>query len=89
MIELGAQWVHGQNVVYQLASSYLTTVGVEQSAGGASNVDTAYTNGVQIPDTKTNQWWNVVGSINKLADSNAASTPSSQSFGDFFVTQLS
>ena len=85
MIEMGAQWVEGQNVVYQLASSYLTTVNADQSSGWANNVWTAYTNGVQITDAQINQWWNVFDSI--LSSADKASAPSNQSVGDFFTAQ--
>ena len=82
---MGAQWVEGKNVVYSLASSYLTTTGADQSTGWANNVDTAYTDGVQIPDAQINQWWNVYYEILILADKASART--NQSMGDFFVTQ--
>ena len=83
---MGAQWMHGKNVVYSLASCYLTTTGADESSGWANNVDTAYTNGVQIPDAQINQWWNVYDAILALADK--ASAPSNQSMGDFFITQF-
>ena len=82
---MGVQWVEGKNVVYSLASSYLTTTGAYQSCGWANNVDTAYTDGVQIPDAQINQWWNVYYEILILADKASART--NQSMGDFFVTQ--
>lgn len=82
---MGAQWVHGKNVAHTLASSFLTTTGADQSSGWANNVDTAYTNGAQIPDAQINQWWNVYDAIIALADK--ASAPSNQSMGDFFVNQ--
>ena len=83
---MGAQWMHGKNVVYSLASCYLTTTGADESSGWANNVDTAYTNGVQIPDAQINQWWNVYDAIIALADKASART--NQSMGDFFVTQF-
>ena len=87
MIELGAQWVEGTNgnVVYSLASANLTTVGADMSSGYADNVDTAYTNGDQVPDDQIAQFDSVIDSIYALADK--VSGPTNQSLGDFFVNQ--
>ena len=87
MIELGAQWVEGTNgnIVYSLASAYLTNVDADMSSGYASNVDTSYTNGEQIPDDQIAQFETVIESIYALADE--VSGPTNQSLGDFVVNQ--
>ena len=65
MIEIGAQWVHGEkgNVVYQLAAAageIRTDLHTQESTGYADNVKTVYKDGRTISSAEWDEFQPVI-----------------------------
>ena len=73
MIEIGAQWVHGEkgNVVYQLAAAageIRTDLHTQESTGYADNVKTVYKDGRKIRSADWDKFQRVIDSITADAE---------------------
>ena len=72
MIELGAQWVHGEkgNVVFPLAAEageIRTDIETLESTGLADNVATAYRDGSKISSEKMREFQQLMADVNDAA----------------------
>lgn len=88
MIELGAQWVHGEegNPVYRMADEageIRTDICTFESTGHADNVDCAYPqNGRKVSDKQLHQFRHVILDIYQSAAKDLAGW--NKSLGEYF-----